>query len=352
MASSQQQSASLTGEVLVFVDLPEGELDDYGKGILSEASRLAKKLAADWSVLCFAGAPEETLSAMAAYGVDKVTLIEGPDNIADSLEGQASLLAAVTQEKGASLLLLPHNDLGEALAPLLAAELGAALFSEAIAYSLDAAVLTLTRHVLGAQVAENKTWDGHTRLVLTVNPRILSSVVLPSVQPGQLQTEAWQPSASLPAGATRIVERIPADPQTVDVSEAEVMISAGLGCDSQGFAQVQELTRLLNASLGVTRPAYDLGYTEFERMVGHYTEFERMVGQTGKTVAPRFYLALGISGSMHHIGGIKDSKRVISVNIDSKAPIFPNSDEGFVADLREVLPLLIERVKTATGGAA
>ncbi len=162
------------------------------------------------------------------------------------------------------------------------------------------------------------------------------------MQPGKVQVECWQPKDTIAVGATRIVERIPADPQTVDVSEAEVMVSAGLGCSEQGFAQVQELTRLINASLGVTRPAYDLGYTGFERMVG----------QTGKTVAPRFYLALGISGSMHHIGGIKDSKRIVSVNIDPKAPIIANSDEAFVADLREVMPLLIERVKSATGGAA
>ena len=120
------------------------------------------------------------------------------------------------------------------------------------------------------------------------------------------------------------------------------MVSAGLGCNEQSFAQVEELARLINASLGVTRPAYDLGYTGFERMVG----------QTGKTVAPRFYLALGISGSMHHIGGIKDSKRIVSVNIDPKAPIIANADEAFVADLREVMPLLIERIKSATGGAA
>jgi electron transfer flavoprotein alpha subunit len=92
----------------------------------------------------------------------------------------------------------------------------------------------------------------------------------------------------------------------------------------------------------VTRPVYDLGFAEFERMVG----------QTGKTVAPRFYLALGISGSMHHLGGIKDSKKIVAVNLDSKAPIFPNSDEGFVADLRQVLPLLVERVKAAAGGSA
>jgi electron transfer flavoprotein alpha subunit len=342
MTAGTFQPAGQPVEILVFVDLPGGELDDYGKGILTEASRLAKTLAAEWSVLCFAGAGDESIAALKAYGVETLTLIDGPGEAADSLELQGRLIALAASEKGASLLLLPHNDLGGSLAPLLAAELNAALFSEAIAYRIEAGALQLTRQILGAQVAEAKTWDGGMPLVLTVNPRILSSVVLPSVRPGTLRLEHWQPSVTLVAGESRILERIPADPQTVDVSEAEVMVSAGLGCSAEGFAQVEELSRLINASLGVTRPAYDLGYTDFERMVG----------QTGKTVAPRFYLALGISGSMHHLGGIKDSKRILAVNIDPKAPIIANSDEAFVADLREVMPLLIEKVKSATGGAA
>ncbi len=342
MASGNLQYAGQPVEILVFVDLPEGELDDYGKGILSEASRLAKTVAGTWSVVSFSGAKDETLAALAPYGVEKVILIDGPDSLTDSLEMQATLIAQACLEKGASLLLAPHNDLGSAISPLLAAELDAALFVEAIGYNAEEDRLKLTRQVLGAQVAESKTWDGQSPLVLTINPRVLSGVVLPSMQSGKVQFEHWQPSASLNDGATRIVERIPADPQTVDVSEAEVMVSAGLGCNEQSFSQVEELTRLINASLGVTRPAYDLGYTGFERMVG----------QTGKTVAPRFYLALGISGSMHHIGGIKDSKRIVSVNIDPKAPIIANSDEAYVADLREVMPLLIERIKSATGGAA
>jgi electron transfer flavoprotein alpha subunit len=76
-----------------------------------------------------------------------------------------------------------------------------------------------------------------------------------------------------------------------------------------------------------------------------------MVGQTGRTVTPRLYVALGISGSMHHVGGIKDSRRIVAVNMDSKAPIFPNTDEGFVADLKELLPCLLDRVKARRGGA-
>jgi len=342
MSAWPRREAHPPGSILVFVDLPGGELDDAGKGILSEASRLAKTLQCDWSVLCFAGAAEEALAGLTPYGAGKVTVIEGPADLVDAPELQARLIARAAMARATSVLLLPHNDLGGTLAPMLAAEMQAALFTEAIAYSREGSDLLVTRQLLGAQVAETKVWTGGRPLVLTVSPRTLSAVVLPSMQRATLQVDRWQPAEPVAPGTTRVLERIPPDPQTVDVAEAEVIISAGLGCNEASFAQVAELTRLLNASLGVTRPVYDLGYAGFERMVG----------QTGKTVAPRLYLALGISGSMHHLGGIKDSKRIVSVNIDSKVPIFPNSDEAFVADLREVLPLLVERVRAATGGAA
>ena len=326
--------------VLVFVELAAGGLDDAGKGILSEASRLAKTLGGSWSALAFAGALPESLEDFARYGTPEITLIEAAPEVAGSLEAQGRLLARAAAEQGARVVLLPHNDLGGCLAPLLAAELQGALFTEALGYRRDGANLHLTRAALGTQVVETKIWDGGTPLVLTVHPRVLSPVVLPGMPRSEPQVNRWRSSQPLNPGPTRIVEQIPPDPQTVDVAEAEVIVSAGLGCDDAGFAQVEELTRLLNASLGVTRPAYDLGRAGFERMVG----------QTGKTVAPRLYLALGISGSMHHIGGIKDAKRVVAVNIDPRAPVFPNADEGFVADLREVLPLLIEQVRSETGG--
>lgn len=329
-------------DIMVFVDLPDGELDDAGRGILSEASRLAGTLETEWSAVSFAGAEQKVLAEFANYELDRLTLIEAPPEAADSFEIQGRLIALAAREAGAGLVFLPHNDLGDSLAPLLAAELDAALFTEAIAYELDDGELKLSHQTLGSQVAELKRWDGRMPLVLTMNPKALSGVVLPNMRCGMLQIEHWQPAIASVSAAARIVERIPPDPQTVDVSEAEVIISAGLGCNPESFAMVEELTRLLGASLGVTRPVYDLDYADFERMVG----------QTGKTVAPRLYLALGISGSMHHLGGIKDSKKIVAVNIDPKAPIFPNADEGFVADLREVLPLLLERLKSATGVAA
>jgi electron transfer flavoprotein alpha subunit len=144
-----------------------------------------------------------------------------------------------------------------------------------------------------------------------------------------------------PADGIRVLERIPADPQTVDVADAQVIFTCGKGCDRGTFESMRELARLVGASVGVTRPVYDLGWTGFERMIG----------QTGKTVVPRLYFAWGISGSMHHVGGITEAKRIVCLNIDPKAPIFPNADEGFVGDAAEVLPLVVEKVRAALGGA-
>lgn len=342
MAGRHPSITTSPPEVLVFVDLAAGELDDAGKGSLSEASRLARTLGGSWSAIAFAPADAGSLGEFAPYGTPALTLIEAPLEAADCLETQGKLLALAAAERGARLLLLPHNDLGATLAPLLAAELQGALLTETLGYQHDGDALNLTRTALGPQVVETKLWSGATPLVITVHPRTLSAVVLPTMQQRTPELRRWQSPQPVAAGPTRILERIPPDPQTVDVSEAEAIISAGLGCNDESFAQVEELARLLGASLGVTRPVYDLGRAGFERMVG----------QTGKTVAPRFYLALGISGSMHHLGGIKDSQTVVAVNIDPKVPIFPNSDEGFVADLRQLLPLLIERIKSATGGGA
>ena len=344
ISPNTQHFGTQSPKIAVFVDFSGGTLDDFSKGILTEASRLAGEVNGEWSVLGFGALQAETLTALASYGVDRVLHIDCHAKLLDSVEDQARLLAQAAEQEAASILLLPHNDLGDTLAPMLAHALEAALFCEAVAYTASGAAgpgLILARRALGAQVVENKYWNGEQRLVLTASRDILSGVVLPSVKKGKVKTESWQGPAVTSAAKTKIVERIPADPQTVDLVDAEVIISAGLGCDDETITQVRELARLLNASLGVTRPAYDLGYADFSRMVG----------QTGKSVAPEFYLALGISGSMHHVGGIKDSKRIIAVNLDPKAPIIPNSDEAFVADLREVLPLLIERVKAATGGS-
>lgn len=328
------------GKILVFIDLPEGALDETGRGLLSYAARLSLIAGLPWEAVVPAEPDAAARGDFARYGTPAVTALDQGDGLVDTPAHLAFALASLVQAQEGGILLLPHNDLGGTLAPVAAARLGAALMTETVSVKQVEGGLELYRQILGARLSEARSWQGETALVLTVPTRKLSQVLLPTVQE---LTPAY--SAFLPArqegAAARVTGRIPPDPQTVDLSEAEVIFSAGKGCDQETFSQMQELCRLLNVSCGVTRPVYDLGWTGFERMVG----------QTGRTVTPRLYLALGISGSMHHVGGIKDSRLIVSVNSDPKAPIFPNSDAGYVADLKEILPRLVDRARSALGGA-
>ena len=329
------------GNILVFVDLPDGSLDETGRGLLSYGARLSGILGSPWEVVVPVAPGDEARAGFAAFGTPVVTVLQGGETLLDAPAHLAAALAACAADGKTSLLLLPHNDLGATLAPVLAVALKAGLMTEAVSLRRVEGSVEISRQLLGVRLSETRGWDASRPLVLTVPTRALSQVLMKTVVASAPAYESYRPAP--PKGATtRVVGRIPPDPQTVDLSDAEVIFSAGKGCDPASFAQLQELCRLLNVSCGVTRPVYDLGWTGFERMVG----------QTGRSVTPRLYLALGISGSMHHVGGIKDSRRIVAVNSDSKAPIFPNCNEGFVADLKDILPRLIERAKTASGGAA
>ena len=331
-----------TGKILVFVDLPGDELDETGRGLLSYGSRLAGIVDAPWGAVTTAVPEGETLAGFGAYGVPTITRIEAGNLLLDTPAILGRLLARLAREESATVVALPHNDLGGTLAPIIAAALNAAILTEVVTVRRGPDGILLSRQALGSRVAETRVWVSSRPLVITIPSRSLSQVLMPTVRPSSPSVATWRPSELPSCDAATITGRIPPDPQTVDLTEAEVIFSVGKGCDETTFDQLKELCRLLNVSFGVTRPVYDLGWTGFERMVG----------QTGRTVTPRLYLALGISGSMHHVGGIKDSRRIVSINNDAKAPIFTNSDEGFVADLREVLPRLLERVKSSVGGAA
>ena len=329
-----------SGKILVFVDLPGGELDETGRGLLSYGSRLAGILDASWVAVVAVEPDSGQLAAFGAYGTPAITCLAGGEALLDTPALLGKNLAILAQDESASAFVFPHNDLGATLAPVVAHEFRAAIMTELVTVCQSADGVRLSRKALGIRVAETRLWDDASPLVATVPLRALSQVLMATVRPATPSVATWQPTAPVCGATASVTGRIPPDPQTVDLSEAEVIFSAGKGCDPATFDQLKELCRLLNVSFGVTRPVYDLGWTGFERMVG----------QTGRTVTPRLYVALGISGSMHHVGGIKDSRRIVAVNCDSKAPIFPNVDEGFVADLKELLPRLLERVTAQVGG--
>jgi electron transfer flavoprotein alpha subunit len=329
-------------KILVFVDLPGGELDETGKGLLSYGARLAVTLGTTWEAATAVTPDAAQMAVFGAYGTPAIISVSAGETLLDTPALLGKHLAALAVDQAATVVVLPHNDLGSTLAPIVANELQAAILTELATVRQSADGVRLSRRALGIRIAETRIWDRSRPLVATIPTRSLSQVLMATVRATSPTVSAWRPTAPLTALTATITTRIPPDPQTVDLTEAEVIFSAGKGCDPNTFEQLKELCKLLNVSFGVTRPVYDLGWTGFERMVG----------QTGRTVTPRLYVAMGISGSMHHVGGIKDSRRIVAINSDAKAPIFPNVDEGFVGDLKEVLPLLLQQVKASIGGAS
>jgi electron transfer flavoprotein alpha subunit len=344
---------AICGRLLVVVHLPGGLADETARGLLSYGGRLAGALGAALEAVAVVAAGQEREDHMGqkddpglvdhqlfgSYGVATLHTVDA-GTLPDDPGALGALLAQLVSRERGELMLLPHNDLGSRLAPVLSCALDAALLTEVVSAVPGAEGVSLSRQAIGERLAETRVWGGARPLVITVPTRLLTPVLLATVRPTRPAVQSF-PLPAGPQPVQRVMRRVPPDPQTVDLSEAEVIISAGKGCDAATFELLGQLSRLLQVSFGVTRPLFDQGWSGFDRMVG----------QTGRSVAPRLYLAFGISGSMHHVGGIKDARRIVAVNLDGKAPIFGNADEGFVADLKEVVPLLVQRA-AAAGGAA
>lgn len=332
-------------DLFLVTELVEGVPDRTGQGLLAYGARLANILDASLRALVFSPLLPQAQQVFADYGIPKATILKDAEQFLDTPQILGTSIARFAAGKKGGILVFAHNDLGCTLAPLIAAQLNAAIVTEVNAVHSSDQGVHLSCAAMGRQIDETRIWQPHGFLVITVPVRSLSPVNLSRDASTPIQINEYiQPATpgdqtGGPKSCSVIVERIPSDPQTVDLTEAEVIFCAGKGCEKSDFQQLSELCRLLGTSLGVTRPVYDLGWADFDRMIG----------QTGRRVKPRLYISFGVSGSMHHVGGIQDAEHIVAIDNDAKAPIFPNADQGFVVDVQELLPQLIEKVRTAKG---
>lgn len=323
--------------VLPEINNSRGEVSKLSLGLLSEARDIAAKVGGTVTALVLSDRNEDHSAVFGQYGVAQAYVFRDPLLKYFSAEAYAAALLPKIRADKPWLFLMGHTTTGRELAPRLAALLETGLVSNCVKIDLSQPENPrYYRPVYGDQLYQEVVFQRDGTMLVTMNPKSLN--VAPAAGKTEVITKFNEPEIPADLIRTRHLEFLPADSKTVDVAEAETIVAAGMGAATDELLPlVEELAALIEGAIGTTRPVVD----------GGKITRERMIGQTGKVVSPDFYLALGISGATHHVGGIQESGRIVSINRDPRAPIFRHSDACVSADLRGVLPKLIERIRRA-----
>ncbi len=323
--------------VLPEIDATVEESSQTSLGLLSEARDIADRVNGSVTALVFSPESRDYSTVLQQFGINNAVIFMDQLYENPSAEAYGKALLEKLREEKPWLFLMGDTAIGQELAPYLAASLDAGLVSNCARIDLsDITKPVFYRYAYGDQLYQEIVPETERTMLLTMDSRVLN--VAPAPSAGSVRIQEFEPALSPSTLIIKHLEYLSVDFRTVDVAEADTVVSAGMGAATDELLPlVEELANLIEGTVGTTRPVIDDGRIPREKMIG----------QTGKVVSPDFYLALGISGATHHTGGIQDSGKIVAVNRDPRAAIFRNSDVGIAADLREVLPALIKKIKKA-----
>jgi electron transfer flavoprotein alpha subunit len=316
-------------EVLVLVEHADGALKKISAELITAARVLGDPAAV---VVGKPGTAEPLIEGLKAAGAAKVYVAESEDADNYLVTPYVDVLASLAESAGPAGVLLAASADGKEIGGRLAARLGSGLLVDVVEVKEGA---TGVHSIFGGAFTVEAQATGDTP-VITVRPGAIEAE--PTAGAGEVANVEVPAQAE---NATKITSRQPAAAgDRPELTEATIVVSGGRGVGSaEKFSVVEELADSLGAAVGASRAAVDSGY--------YPGQFQ--VGQTGKTVSPQLYIALGISGAIQHRAGMQTSKTIIAVNKDEEAPIFEIADLGIVGDLFKVAPQLTEAVKARKG---
>jgi len=314
-------------EVLVLVEHAGGEVKKVTAELLTAAARLGTPAAVWAGPGIEAGQPR-----LAEFGAVKVYVADSPDFADYVVAPKAELLASLVASAAPAAVLVAGSAEGKEVAGRLSVMTGAGVLTDAVdvAAGPDGAALVSHANFGGAVNVHARVKSGLAIIALRPN------AVAPEAAAGSAVLEPVSFEASDAARAARVVSReVAAKSARPDLQEAQIVVSGGRGTGSaEGFKVIEELADVVGAAVGASRAVTDAGW--------YPHAFQ--VGQTGKTVSPQLYAAVGISGAIQHRAGMQTSKTIIAINKDPEAPIFEIADFGVVGDLFTVVPQLIEEI--------
>ena len=321
--------------VLVYALHKDGVINKNSLGAISEGARVAGELGGQVDVVAVGGADltDDVLAALGNYGAKKVYKVEGPEGLAQPvIDAMAQLVTA----NGYKYALFGGGLLGFEIGAGLAARLDAGVTMEVTAINVEGGEAVAERPILGdSQISISKYRSDLGIIIGRINAfEVKETGGTAEVENLSVEFSPWSTKATM---VTRGEQR-GAD---INIEDATVLVAGGRGLGAaEGFQLCEDLAEQLGGAVAATRAVVDAGWFPYAGQIG----------QTGKTVAPKLYLAAGISGAIQHKVGMQSSENIIAINKDANAPIFEFSDLGIVGDLNQILPKLTEAIKAKKGG--
>ncbi len=321
-------------DVFVFAEQREGIIQPVALELIGKARDLAESLGERVVALLAGNKITEIAGKLIEYGADKVICIDSPELENYVTEQYSQAMYQVIKEYNPSIVLFGATTIGRDLGPRLSARLNTGLTADCTKLEIsEDKNLLMTRPAFGGNLMATIVCKEHRPQMSTVRPGVMKKRVREPERAGEII--CFKPLFDQTKFKVKLIENVKEKKKLIDIADAKVLVSGGRGVGTKdGFEKLNELAKVLNAEVSASRAMVDAG------VLGH----ERQVGQTGKTVRPDLYFALGISGAIQHLAGMEESDYIVAINKDKFAPIFQVADLGIVGDVKKIIPLLTERL--------
>ena len=314
----------------------EGAFNKNSLGAVSEGAKLAKEIGGDAAVVVVGGddLTDELCATLGQYGATKVYRATGPEGLGAPV---VDAMAKVISDNDYSYALFGGGLLGFEIGAGLAARLNGGVTMEVTAVKADGGKLVAERPILQDSAIVDVEYVGEPGIIIgRLN-------AFDTVEPGDGSAEVISVEVTYEehSNKAKMIQRGEQRGADVNIEDATMLVAGGRGLgQAEGFKLCEDLAEALGGAVAATRAVVDAGWYPYAAQIG----------QTGKTVAPKLYLAAGISGAIQHKVGMQSSENIVAINKDPNAPIFEFSDLGIVGDLNKILPKLTEAVKAKRGG--
>ncbi len=325
-------------DIWILAEQSGGELEDITLELVSGARQLADEFKEEVHALVTGGSDEELAGTLAGYGADRVYFLNSPllsGYSAETAEFYVESLSELSEEQKPRKILCADNLSSMDLACRLAARLKTGVVTGCVGLSISEEGLILQSKLThGGKISSTLICPDATPEIATVKPGIMEKKMLGEGRRAEIVL--IKPELEHAQFGVKTLGFVKADPDSIGLDEVDVIVAGGRGMDSiQNFVLLENLAKHLGGVVAGSLGAVDNGWLPRKKLVG----------QTGVSVAPKLYIACGISGSIYHVLGMKDSKVIVAINKDRHAPIFKNADFGIVGDVMEVIPSMIGQLQ-------